>query len=93
MPATSKSYLFVIAYYLSYITKPSEKFSDLMIMIIINVHDQLTTTLSILKYFVARESTSVMCQEQMMGGMISSIDVSCRICPLRIFYCFHAQEE
>ena len=48
MPATSKSYLFVIAYYLSYIIKPSEKFSDLMIMIIINVHDQLTTTLSIL---------------------------------------------
>ena len=55
--------------------------------IIINVHDQLTITLSILLYFVARESTSVMRQEQMMGGMIS------RICPLRFFYGFHAQEE
>ena len=80
-------FLFVIVYYSSYITKPSEKFSYLMIIIIINVHDQLTTTLSILWYFVARKSTSVMRQEQMMGGMISSI------CPLRFFYGFHVQEE
>ena len=80
-------FLFVIVYYSSYITKPSEKFSYLMIIIIINVRDQQTTTLSILWYFVATESTSVMRQEQMVGGMISSI------CPLRFFYGFHDQEE
>ena len=75
-------FLFVIVYYSSYITKPSEKFSYLMIIIIINVRDQQTTTLSILWYFVARESTSVMRQEQMVGGMINSI------CPLRFFLWF-----
>ena len=78
-------YLFVIVYYLSYITKPSEKFSDLMTIIVININDQLTITLSILWYFVARESASVMRQEQVVGGLISSIDVSCHICPLGYF--------
>ena len=34
--------LFVIVCYLSYITKPSEKFSDLMTIIVININDQLT---------------------------------------------------
>ena len=85
--------LFVIVCYLSYITKPSEKFSDLMTIIVININDQLTITLSILWYFVGRESASVMRQEQVVGGLISSIDVSCHICPLGYFYGFHAQEE
>ena len=56
-----------------------------MIIITTNFNDQLTVTLSVLCYFVAKESTSVMRQEQMMGGLISSIYVqliySCRICP------------
>ena len=81
-------YLMVIVFYLSFIIKPSEKFSNLMIIIIIHVNDQITATLSLLWYFVARESTSVMRQEQMMGGLISSIDVNCRICSCEFFLWF-----
>ena len=89
-------YLFVIFCYLSQITKPSEKLSDLMIIITTNFNDKLTATLSVLCYFVAKESASVIRQDQVMGGLISSIYVqfmySCRIWPLE-FYCFQAQEQ
>ena len=57
-------YLFLIFCYLCQITEPSEKFPDLMIIITTNFNDQLTATLSVLFYFVAKESTSVMRQAQ-----------------------------